>query len=137
MADINIWSSGKMTLLKALISLKLLNKWKIRYTFFKKSQYFWIVKVYIFFLNNSKKLRKNSRYNVTCFLMSQYLSKTRQALTTVKGTLMQIWKSTDMCLHIKIICWRFRLITAFTFWVMRTRDIWNVCLKTYRNYRIC
>ena len=43
-----------------------------------------------FFLNNSKKLRKNSRYNVTYFLMGQYLSKTRQALTTVKGTLMQI-----------------------------------------------
>ena len=48
---------------------------------------------------------------------------------------MQIWKST--CLHIKITCGRFHIITAFTFWVMRTRDIWNISLQTYRNNTIC
>ena len=42
-----------------------------------------------------------------------------------------------LCLHTKMICRRFRIITAFTFWVMRTRDIWKVCLQTYRNNRIC
>ena len=35
-----------------------------------------------------------------------------------------------LCLHIKIICRRFRIVTAFSFWVMRTRDIRNVCLQT-------
>ena len=41
-----------------------------------------------------------------------------------------------LCLHIKIICRRFCIITAFNFWVMRTRDIWNVCLQTYKNNRM-
>ena len=31
----------------------------------------------------------------------------------------------------------FRIITVFTFWVMRTRDIWNACLQTHRNNRLC
>ena len=41
-----------------------------------------------------------------------------------------------LCLHIKTICRRFRFITAFTFWGMHTRYIWNVCLETYRNNRM-
>ena len=41
-----------------------------------------------------------------------------------------------LCLHMKILCRRFRIITGFTFWVMRTRDIWNVCLDSCRNNRI-
>ena len=39
--------------------------------------------------------------------------------------------------HIKIISRRFRIITPFTFWVIRIRDKWNVCLQIYRNNRIC
>ena len=35
-----------------------------------------------------------------------------------------------LCLHIKIICWKFRVLTAFTFWVMCTWNIWNVCWHT-------
>ena len=42
-----------------------------------------------------------------------------------------------LCLSLKIILRKFRIKTAFTFWVMRTQDIWNVCLQTYRDNRIC
>ena len=38
--------------------------------------------------------------------------------------------------HTEIICRRFCVIAAFTFWVKRTQDIWNVCLKTYRKKRM-
>ena len=55
-----------------------------------------------------------------------------------KGTLMQMWKSnSNLRLFIKIICQWFCIITPFTFWDIRTRDIWNVYLQIYRNYRIC
>ena len=37
----------------------------------------------------------------------------------------------------KIICLRFRIVSPFTFWKIQTRHIWNVCLQTYRNNRIC
>ena len=40
-------------------------------------------------------------------------------------------------LHLKIICQRFHIIAPFNFWDISTRDIWNVCLQTYRNNRIC
>ena len=40
-------------------------------------------------------------------------------------------------LHIKIICRRFHITRPFSFWDIRTRDIWNVCLQTYKNNRIC
>ena len=33
-------------------------------------------------------------------------------------------------LYIKTICW-------ITFWVIRTRDMWKVCLQTFRKNRIC
>ena len=47
----------------------------------------------------------------------------------VKGTLMQIWKSANIFLFIwKDMCWRFRIKTPFTFWDIRTWDMWNVCL---------
>ena len=36
----------------------------------------------------------------------------------LKGTLMQIWKSEGILASHKKICRRFRIITAFTFWVM-------------------
>ena len=41
-----------------------------------------------------------------------------------------------LCLHIKLISWRFRIIEAVTFWVMRTRDIRNVSLQTCGNNKI-
>ena len=40
--------------------------------------------------------------------------------------------------YIKIICRRFRIIILSTFWdIIRTREIWYVCLQTYRKNRIC
>ena len=42
-----------------------------------------------------------------------------------------------LCLHMKIMCWRFHTKTPFTFWDIRTCDIWKVCLQTFRNSRIC
>ena len=33
-------------------------------------------------------------------------------------------------LHVKIIWWRFRIKTPFTFWDMRTWDVWKICLQT-------
>ena len=42
-----------------------------------------------------------------------------------------------LCLHMKIICWRFHIKTLFTFWDMRTWDMLKVCLQTFRYNRIC
>ena len=39
-------------------------------------------------------------------------------------------------LHMKITCWRFHIKTLFTFWDMRTWDMWKVCLQIFRNNRI-
>ena len=35
------------------------------------------------------------------------------------------------------MCRRFRIIIQVTYWDIRTRDIRNICLQTYRNNRIC
>ena len=40
-------------------------------------------------------------------------------------------------LHMKMICWRFYIKTPFTFWDMCTWDMRKVCIKTFRNNRIC
>ena len=48
---------------------------------------------------------------------------------------MKIWQY--LRLHMKIIRWRFHIKTPFTFWDMRTWDMWKVCLQTFRNNRIC
>ena len=42
-----------------------------------------------------------------------------------------------LCLHMKIICWRFHIKTPLSFWDMRTWDMWKVCLQTFRCNRIC
>ena len=42
-----------------------------------------------------------------------------------------------LCLHMKIICWRFHIKTCFSFWDMRPWDTRKVCLQTFRNNRIC
>ena len=56
----------------------------------------------------------------------------------IKGILMQIWTSTDIFVSTwKTICRRFHIITAFTFWALHSWDIWNVCLQTYKNNKIC
>lgn len=31
--------------------------------------------------------------------------------------------------HMEVICERFCIAALFTFWDMRTQDIWNVCLQ--------
>ena len=36
-------------------------------------------------------------------------------------------------LHVNITCWRFHIKTPFTFWDMRTCDMWKICLQTFRN----
>ena len=53
-----------------------------------------------------------------------------------KGTLMQIWNSANIFVFM-LICWRFHIKTPFTFWVMRTRDMWKFCLQTFKNNRMC
>ena len=40
-------------------------------------------------------------------------------------------------LPMKIISWRFHIKTSFTFWDMGTWHMWNVCLQTFRNNRVC
>ena len=40
-------------------------------------------------------------------------------------------------LHMKVICWGFYIQTPFTFWDMRTWNMWKVCLQTFRINRIC
>ena len=40
-------------------------------------------------------------------------------------------------LHMKILCWRFHIKASFTFWDMRSWDMWKVCLQTFRNNSIC
>ena len=42
-----------------------------------------------------------------------------------------------LCLQMKIICWRFHMKTSFSFWDMRTWDMWKVCLQTFWNNRMC
>ena len=41
-----------------------------------------------------------------------------------------------LSLHMKIICRRFHIKTPFTFWDMRTWDMWKVCLQTFKTDRI-
>ena len=52
-----------------------------------------------------------------------------------KGTELKICQY--LCLHMKMICRRFRNKTSFIFWDIRTWDMWKVCLQTFRNNRIC
>ena len=42
-----------------------------------------------------------------------------------------------LCILMKRICSKFHIETPFTFWDMRTRNMWKVCLQTFRNNRIC
>ena len=41
-----------------------------------------------------------------------------------------------LCLHMKIICWRFHIKIVFTFWSIPIWDMWKVYLQTFRNNRI-
>ena len=41
-----------------------------------------------------------------------------------------------LCLHMKIVRRRFHIKT-FTFWYMRTWDMWKVCLQTFKINRTC
>ena len=47
---------------------------------------------------------------------------------------MKILQYVRLC--IKIVSRRLRIITPFTLWDMRTLDLRNVCLQTYRNNRM-
>ena len=53
----------------------------------------------------------------------------------VKGIHLEICKY--LRLQMNIICWRSYIKTPHTFWDMRTWDMWKVCLRTFRNNRIC
>ena len=35
----------------------------------------------------------------------------------------------QLSFHMEVICERFCIAALFTFWDMRTQDIWNVCLQ--------
>ena len=56
-------------------------------------------------------------------------------LGSLKGTLMQIWKSANTSLS---LCEnnRFHIKTHYTFWDIRTWDMWNVCLQTLGNNKM-
>ena len=54
----------------------------------------------------------------------------------LKGTLMQTWKSTNIFVFVWKYVEDFTLKT-FTFWHMRTWDMWQVCLQTFRSNRTC
>ena len=49
---------------------------------------------------------------------------------------MQIWKSANICLGMKIIRGRFHIKTPFTFSDMHSWDMWQVSTQTFRNNRI-
>ena len=42
-----------------------------------------------------------------------------------------------LCLHVKMRWSRCHIKAPFTFWDTRTWDMWNVCVQTFRNNRIC
>ena len=42
-----------------------------------------------------------------------------------------------LCLHVKIICWRFHIKTPFMLEICAQEIMWKVCLQTFRNNRIC
>ena len=77
----------------------------------------WITKDIIFIiiiLVFCKTILSCQRYTIADFKICQYLR-----------------------LHMKIICWRFHIKIRFTYWVVRTWDMWKVCLQTFKNIRIC
>ena len=61
----------------------------------------------------------------------------------VKGRTFQRYTNADLkicqylCLHVKIIYWRFHIKVPLTFWDMRKWVMWKVCLQTFSNNRTC
>ena len=98
----------------------------------------WYQQLCLFF-----KLKKNKHssyfFDKIPKVLWTWTNRNHNNIPLFKDTLMQIWKPIYiyLCLHMKIIYRIFCIITTFTFWVIRTQDIWNVCLQTYRNNRIC
>ena len=58
-------------------------------------------------------------------------------LNTFKGTLVQSWKFINISVTYENNMLKISHKTRFTFWDMRTWDMWKVCLQTFRNNRIC
>ena len=81
----------------------------------------------------AKRIKEKTVFEVAETWFSITLPKTLKV--NIKGTLMQICQY--LCPYMKKICWRFHIKTPFTFWDMRTWDMWKVCLQTFRNNRIC
>ena len=50
---------------------------------------------------------------------------------------MQIWKSANTFVLIRKLCWRLHIKMPFSFWDMRTWNMWKVCLQTLCNNKIC
>ena len=61
-----------------------------------------------------------------------YKNVVRMCKCSFKGTLTQIQKSVDICLHMKIIRQRFHIITPFPLQDMCTWDMGNVCFQAFR-----
>ena len=86
-------------------------------------------------------------YVITASVMKELTLLLGTSISTIdkKNLITRKWDLLMICENQRIsslsshkkMCWRFRIITAVTFWVMRTRDISNVCLQIYRNSRIC
>ena len=96
--------------------------------------------------NNKLKMVPFKRY-VTCIMafftlfnfvtlhLLYSITSLCHSLNFIKGTNADMKIYQHLRLHIKILYWRFRIMMLFTFWNIRTRGIWNVCLQTYRNNR--
>ena len=54
----------------------------------------------------------------------------------LKGTLVQIWKFLYVLIHIKIISWKFCILNPKNCQFIHL-NLWNVCLQTYKNNKIC
>ena len=57
-------------------------------------------------------------------------------LSSIKGTLMQVWKSAKIFFTRKSYVENF-ILKPLSLFDMRTWGMWKVCLQTFRNNRIC
>ena len=67
----------------------------------------------------------------------QIRRKLRTCSYLLKKSLMENFIFCAAYLFFKIICWRFQIVTPFTFWDMGMWDMRNVCLQTFRSNSIC
>ena len=77
--------------------------------------------------------RSNCAKSQIAFLYRNWVKKLFNVLRQIV-TMKQICQ--HLRLQMKIMCRKFHIKTPFTFWEIRTWDMWKVCLQTFRNNRI-